>query len=104
MPDGESLQLDLRRIGEQMARQRYQRGTLKTFVPASKGKRRRPLPRGSYWARWYRYVQQPDGTQKRSPREKIITRELAQKFRVAADYDGPLAKTDAQRVLDLLIA
>ncbi|MDQ6759367.1 MAG: hypothetical protein M3Z32_05795, partial [Acidobacteriota bacterium] len=29
---------------------------------------------------------------------------MARAFRVATDYDGPLHKADAQRVLDLLIA
>jgi integrase len=87
-----------------MPRQRYQRGRLKPFVPAAKGKPKRQLPRGTYWARWYRYIQQPDGLEKRSPREKIITKDLAQKFRIATDYEGPLTKADAQRVLDLLIA
>ena len=87
-----------------MSRQRYQRGRLKTFVPAAKGKPKRQLPRGSYWARWYRYIRQADGREKRSPREKIITRELARSFRIATEYEGPLTKADAQRVLDLLIA
>lgn len=85
-----------------MGRQRYQRGSLKTFVPAAKGRPKRELPRGSYWARWYRYIQRPDGV-KRSPREKIITKHLAKSFRIATDYEGPLTKTDAQHVLDLLI-
>jgi integrase len=40
----------------------------------------------------------------RRHREKIITRELAEKHGIAKDYTGPLAKSDAQRVLDLLIA
>ncbi|HTC86738.1 MAG TPA: hypothetical protein VK686_00500, partial [Bryobacteraceae bacterium] len=87
-----------------MSRQRYQRGRLKTFVPAAKGKPKRQLPRGTYWARWYRYVKHADGQEKRSPREKIITKELARSFRIATEYEGPLTKADAQRVLDLLIA
>jgi integrase len=40
----------------------------------------------------------------RRHREKIITRELAEKHGIAKDYTGLLAKSDAQRVLDLLIA
>ena len=87
-----------------MPRQRYQRGTLKPFVPAAKGKPQRQLPRGTYWSRWYRYVRQANGKEKRSPREKIITKDLAQTLRIATDYEGPLTKADAQRVLDLLIA
>ena len=94
---------DLRKIGRHMGRQRYQRGSLQTFVPAAKGKPKRQLPRGSYWARWYRYKQGRDGV-KRSPREKIITKDLAKTFRIGTDYVGPLTKGDAQRVLDLMIS
>src|SRR5580698_6319483 len=94
---------DLKKVGGHLSRQRYQRGSLKSFVPAAKGKPKRPLPRGTYWARWYRYVRQADGHEKRSPREKIITKELASSMRIGTDT-GPLTKADAQRVLDLLIA
>ncbi len=68
------VNLDVKRIGGHMSRQRYQRGTLKPFVPAAKGKPKRQLPRGTYWARWYRYIKLSDGQEKRSPREKIITK------------------------------
>ena len=95
---------DIKGIGRHMSRQRYQRGTLKTFVPARKGKSQRQLPRGTYWARWYRYVQTANAGEKRSPREKIITKDLAKSFRIGTDYEGPLTKADAQRVLDLLIS
>ena len=98
------INLDVRRIGGHMSRQRYQRGTLKPFVPAAKGKSKRQLPRGTYWARWYRYIKLSDGQEKRSPREKIITKELARNYRIGTEYEGPLNKADAQRVLDLLIA
>ena len=97
-------EFDLKKIGKHMSRQRYQRGTLKSFVPAQKGKPQRQLPRGSYWARWYRYVKTAAGSEKRSPREKIITKDLARSLRVGTEYEGPLTKADAQRVLDLLIA
>jgi hypothetical protein len=40
----------------------------------------------------------------RRPGEKIITRDLAEKYGIALDYAGPLTKHDAQRTLDLLIA
>lgn len=95
---------ELKDVGKHMTRQRYQRGELKTFVPARKGKPKRQLPRGTYWARWYRYILKTNGTEKRSPREKIISKEFAKTFRIGTDYDGPLTKADAQRVLDLLIA
>jgi hypothetical protein len=95
---------DLRKVGVHLSRQRYQRGSLKSFVPAARGKPKRPLPRGAYWARWYRYVRQADGSEKRSPREKIITKELASSLRIGTEYAVPLTKADAQRVLDLLIA
>ena len=45
----------------------------------------------------------PDGTERRRKREKIIDREMAAEFRIGADYQAPLTKSDAQRVLDLLI-
>ena len=95
---------DLKKVGGHLSRQRYQRGSLKAYVPAGKGKPKRPLPRGTYWARWYRYVRQADGLEKRSPREKIITKELARSLRIGTEYEGPLTEADAQRVLDLLIA
>jgi integrase len=95
---------DIKGIGKHMSRQRYQRGAIKPFVPARKGKPQRQLPRGTYWARWYRYIKTANGREKRSPREKIITKDLAKSFRIATEYDGPLTKADAQRVLDLLIA
>jgi integrase len=87
-----------------MSRRRFQRGTLRTSVPAHGGNPERKLPRGTYWATWYRYVRRPDGSEVRRHREKVITRELAAKHGVAKEYTGPLAKSDAQRVLDLLIA
>jgi hypothetical protein len=87
-----------------MSRRRFQRGTLRISVPAHGGNPERKLPRGTYWGTWYRYVRQPDGAEARRHREKVITRELAEKHGIAKDYTGPLAKSDAQRVLDLLIA
>jgi len=63
-----TVDFDVRRMGRHMSRQRYQRGTLKQFVPAAKGKPKRQLPRGSYWARWYRYIKLANGQEKRSPR------------------------------------
>jgi hypothetical protein len=49
-------------------------------------------------------VSQPDGSEKRRRRGKIIDKDLAAKHGIAKEYDGPLTKTDAQHVLDLLIA
>ncbi len=103
-PSRQVVSFDVRRIGRKMPRQRYQRGTLRTSVPAHGDRPEQKLPRGQYWAQWYQYVRQPDGSEKRRRREKIITRELAEKHRIAKDYTGSLNRGDAQRVLDLLIA
>ena len=86
-----------------MSRTRYQRGTLRTSVPAHGDRPERKLPRGEFWASWYQYVS-VGGKEKRRKKEKIITRELAESHRIANDYTAPLTKADAQRVLDLLIA
>jgi integrase len=98
------VDFDPRSIGRRMPRLRYQRGSLRTSVPAHGGRLERSLPRGQYWSQWYAYVNTQDGKEVRRKREKIITRELAETFRIAISYSGPLTKTDAQRVLDLLIA
>ena len=84
-----------------MSRQRFQRGTLREATP---GPPVRKLPRGEYWARWQRYVQLPDGTEKRRDRTKVIDKELAAKYGIGEGYPGPLTEADARRVLDLLIA
>src|SRR5437867_1954412 len=83
---------DLRRIGKSMPRQRG----------AGHGELKR-IGSGRYWARWFVYIK-TETDEKRHPREKIITRDLAVKYRIALDYTGPLTKNDAQRTLDLLIA
>ena len=93
------LDFDLRSLGKHMPRTRYQRGTLRVSVPAHGNRQERHLPRGYYHATWYAYVRQPDGTEIRRKREKIIDRELAEAYRIANDYRGPLTKADAQRVL-----
>ena len=98
------VSFDVTHIGRHVSRRRFQRGTLRTSVPAHGGHPERKLPRGTYRATWYRYVRQPDGSEARRHREKMITRELAEKHGIAKDYTGPLAKSDAQRVLDQLIA
>jgi hypothetical protein len=73
-----------------MARAKYQRGSLKK------------IGNGQYLARWRRYSATPSG-EKATPRKKIITKELAAKYRIGQDYPGPLTKSDAQRLLDILI-
>jgi integrase len=83
---------DLRRIGRSMPRRR---GT-------GHGEIKR-IATGRYWARWFVYDRTESGD-KRRPREKIITRDLAETYRIVLDYPGPLTKHDAQRTLDLLIA
>ena len=74
-----------------MARTKYQRGSL------------RKIGNGQYVARWRRYAATPGG-EKAIPRKKIITKELAAKYRIGQDYPGPLTKSDVQRLLDILIA
>jgi integrase len=81
---------DLRTIGPRMVRTKYQRGSLKK------------IGNGQYVARWRRYSATPSG-EKATPRKKIITKELAAKYRIGQDYPGPLTKSDAQRLLDILI-
>jgi len=81
---------DLRTIGSRMVRTKYQRGSLKK------------IGNGQYVARWRRYSTTPSG-EKATPRKKIITKELAAKYRIGQDYPGPLTKSDAQRLLDILI-
>jgi integrase len=82
---------DLRKIGSKMARTKYQRGSIKK------------IGNGNYVGRWRRYAATPNG-EKAIPRKKIITKELAAKYRIGQDYPGPLTKSDAQRLLDILIA
>ena len=60
---------DLRRIGPSMVRAKYQRGSLKK------------IGNGQYLARWRRYSTTPSG-EKATPRKKIITKELAAKYRI----------------------
>jgi integrase len=74
-----------------MPRTKYQRGSLKK------------MGNGRYLARWRRYVNTPNGD-KAIPRKKIITKELAARYRIGQDYPGPLTKSDVQRLLDTLIA
>jgi Phage integrase, N-terminal SAM-like domain len=85
------LPADLRKIGSKMARTKYQRGSIKR------------IGNGHYVARWRRYAATPSG-EKAIPRKKIITKDLAGKYRIGQDYPGPLTKSDAQRILDILIA
>jgi hypothetical protein len=95
---------DVSSLGKHMARSRYARGTLRTSVLAHGGRPERRLPRGEYLAIWNSYVLKKDGKEVRRRREKIIDRELAKAHCIAEDYTGPLTKSDAQRLLDLLIA
>lgn len=98
------VMFDLKEIGKHMPRTRYQSGTLRTAVPGNGKRPERKLPRGTFWGRWSQWVRQPDGSERRRDREKIITKELARKYGLASEYEGPLNKGDAQRVLDRLIA
>ena len=69
--------IDLRSIGRHMSRDRYQRGSL------SKVGKRRKMWQGL----WHVYVKQPDGTEKRLPRTKVL---------------GPatLSRAEAQKLLN----
>src|ERR1019366_10436090 len=62
MIDSVPNRVDVRSIGRQMSRERYQRGSLKKV-----GKTRK-MWRG----RWHVYVKQPDGSEKLCKREKIL--------------------------------
>ena len=95
---------DIKGIGKHMSRQRYQRGALKPFVPARKGKPQRQLPRGTYWARWYRYVKTANGRGEEEPSGKDHYERSREELPDRTEYDGSVTKADAQRVLDLLIA
>jgi len=75
-----------------MPRNRSQRGMLKR------------LSAGRYAARWYQYRKQEDGAEKRVCRDRVIMRQTADYVGLDLEYDGPITKTDAQRVLDMLIA
>lgn len=98
------VDFDLKAIGRHMPRTRYQRGTLRSSVPAHGGRVQRNLPKGRFWASWYRYEILDGGEEVRRKREKIIDRDVAEAHHIGLDYRGPLTKSDAQRVLDLLIA
>ena len=64
---------DLRRIGSSMMRTKYQRGSLKK------------IGNGQYVARWRRYSATPSG-EKATPRKKIITKDLAAKYRIGHEF------------------
>src|SRR4051794_24777918 len=97
------VDFDVRSIGRHLPRTRYQRGTLRGFIPKHGDRPERKLPKGQFWASWYAYVW-VSGKELRRKREKLIDRDLAESHRIATDYRGPLTKADAQLVLDLLIA
>ncbi len=65
--------------------------------------KRGKLARGRYWGRWRIYARQADGTEVVKRAEKIIDRDLADQLGLPLDHAGPLTKTDAHKVLDLLI-
>ena len=92
------LTLNLKGIGRHLSRPKSQRGELSKYMP-----KRGKLARGRYWARWRIYVRQPDGREKVKRAEKIIDRTIAEKMGFILDYNGPLTKTDAWKVLAKLI-
>ena len=81
-----------------MSRPKSQRGELSEYMP-----KRGKLARGRYWARWRIYTRQTDGRERVKRAEKIIDRSLADQMRFVLDYNGPLTKTDAWKVLAKLI-
>jgi hypothetical protein len=76
-----SESIDPRAVGKHMPRERYQRGSLSKI-----GKRTKV-----WQGLWHVYVRQPDGTEKRLPRTKVL---------------GPatMSRGQAQQLLDELIA
>jgi integrase len=70
-----------------------------TDVMPKRGK----LPRGRFFGRWRVYFRGVDGREKSGKAEKIIDRDLAEQMGLVLDYEGPLTKTDARKVLQKLI-
>jgi hypothetical protein len=66
--------------------------------------KRGKLPRGRFFGRWRVYFRGADGRERNRKVEKIIDRDLAEQIGLALDYEGPLTKTDARKVLERLIA
>jgi len=89
---------NLKGLGLHLARPKSQRGELSETMP-----KRGKLARGRWWARWRIYTRQADGRETAKRAEKIIDRALAEQIGFALDYDGPLNKTDARKILENLI-
>jgi integrase len=97
--DSQVLALNLKRIGIHLSRPKSQRGELSEYMP-----KRGKLSRGRYWARWRIYIRQADGREAIRRPEKIIDRALAEQMGFTLEYDGPLTKTDAWKVLAKLVS
>jgi integrase len=74
------MMLDLKSIGRHMSRERYQRGSLRKVGTTRK----------QWEGLWHVYVPQPNGTEKRLPRTRILG-------------PGTMIKAEAQKLLDRLI-
>src|SRR5215469_4266033 len=94
-----SLTFDLRSIGPHLSRPKSQHGWLSDVMP-----KRGKLARGRWFARWRVYFRGTDGQERWKWCEKIIDRALAETVGFVFDSKGPLTKTDAQKVLQKLIA
>src|ERR1700678_2750875 len=99
MIDSQALALNLKGIRRHLSRPKSQRGELSEHKPKG-GK----LARGRYWARWRIYARQADGSETNKRAEKIIDRTLVEQMGFTLEYDGPLTKADAWKVLAKLIS
>lgn len=78
---------DFRRLGARMPRQRGQRGQLKKIRSGGKT---------VWWGRWYVYAKQPDGSEKRLPREKIIGPASMTRFDAQTELTRQIERTTGQ--------
>jgi integrase len=81
-----------------LSRPKSQHGWLTDVMP-----KRGKLPRGRFFGRWRVYFRGADGRERSRKVEKIIDRDLAEQMGLMLDYEGPLTKTDARKVLERLI-
>ena len=90
---------DPKNIGRHLSRPKSQHGWLSDIMP-----KRGKLPRGRWFGRWRIYYRRADGLERWRWAEKIIDRALAETMGFTLEYEGPLNKTDARKVLEKVIA